>query len=834
MNIGIDTVAVFGLNGARGIGSFIRTQLKHLFELDQANRYYLFNPFPECRLADEMELPSHVTEVCHSAGPELYLFQDAEIAEHVFRRFLREYQIDLFYATEPMNPYISYRKSWFGRTRYVSAIYDMIPLLDVDSAFKASGAFLRTMYQRIFEADAILTISECAKQDILRFWGESHQSDVRVAYPGVEEYYQPGLPPAERVEEIKHRYGINAPFFIYTSGDFERKNVAGLLKAFSLLPAKIKENMQVVVVMRFLSQSNESRMRQLVSKLHLQRQVLFTGYVPREDLVTLYQMAEAQTYVSVYEGFGMPVIESMACGLPVVASRNSSVGEISGDAAILVDPYHPRSIARGLQKVLEPETAAKIRLLGIEHAQNYPRDAAARELLKIIQKFEATKIMPGHSFDRPRLAIFTPLPPLPTGVGNYIARLITKLLEKFDIDAIIDTGYVPLDLFEGKVGFVPYTQFRRDKYDYLLYETSNNYVHEYMIPLIKQFPGVVEMHDTNCHGIIYNRTLAKGNEAAYKEFLQIDYPEKKVDEIVKLSKFDPENTVYSYPFQGVFTAHAQKLLLHSKFAESSLLHAADRASSAVIPLLCTVPSNTHDYRETARQSLQLDLQSYVIVSLGHLSLNKRIPSIFQAFKRLQAKVPEARLYLVGSLAYSKDLETEIEKMKLEESVTITGEVEEEVFTKYMQAADVALNLRNCYVGESSYTLTQLFAQGTCTILNDVGAFSEIPDNCCVKLPPVNKISPEQEIALIFRSLHNLYHNPARRLEIGNNAHQFALENWDINQAAERYYHAITTPGKLVLSPQQKENIYRRYLSLPGQSKESDRRNFYQTLEEACK
>lgn len=128
MNIGIDTFAILGPNGGGGIGFYVRAQLQNLFEADKENQYFIFNRFPDKRLADVTVLPLNVKEVSNSAGPWLHLFEHLAIAKHMVQRFLFEHSIDLFYATEPMNQWLTYKKEWFRETKLVCAIYDMIPL----------------------------------------------------------------------------------------------------------------------------------------------------------------------------------------------------------------------------------------------------------------------------------------------------------------------------------------------------------------------------------------------------------------------------------------------------------------------------------------------------------------------------------------------------------------------------------------------------------------------------------------------------------------------------------------------------------------------------------
>jgi glycosyltransferase involved in cell wall biosynthesis len=131
-----------------------------------------------------------------------------------------------------------------------------------------------------------------------------------------------------------------------------------------------------------------------VAQLGLQEQVTFTGYVPDEDLPALYNAAELFVFPSLYEGFGLPVLEAMACGAPVVTSNTSSLPEVAGDAAILVDPYDVNAIAQAMRQVLEdPALAEALRQKGLERAKLFTWEKTARQTIAVYEKVLGEKLL---------------------------------------------------------------------------------------------------------------------------------------------------------------------------------------------------------------------------------------------------------------------------------------------------------------------------------------------------------------------------------------------------------------------------------------------------------
>jgi glycosyltransferase involved in cell wall biosynthesis len=178
------------------------------------------------------------------------------------------------------------------------------------------------------------------------------------------------------VQKTLTKYGINKPYALAVSSLEPRKNLRRLLEAWETL-GDLKEEASLVVV----GAKGSSAVFQDCGLTNIPKGVLFTGYVPDEDLPALYSGARALVYPSLNEGFGLPVLEALACGTRVISSNSTSIPEVAGGMALLIDPYSPQAIARSLKLVIEYDHDPRLSAEGRSHAQSFTweRSAAATE-----------------------------------------------------------------------------------------------------------------------------------------------------------------------------------------------------------------------------------------------------------------------------------------------------------------------------------------------------------------------------------------------------------------------------------------------------------------------
>jgi len=224
----------------------------------------------------------------------------------------------------------------------------------------------------------VLTVSEASRRDILRFYPWADPDKVLVVPNGIdaELIEDPG---AEEMERVRERYQIRGRFVLFAGNVKPHKNLERLIAAFARVRlAPGQDDLRLLIIGDDVSRYGS--LRRTVEESGVRQDVRFFGFVPHRTLAALYRMASVFAFPSLYEGFGLPPLEAMACGTPVVTSRVSSLPEVVDDAAVLVDPYDVEDIARGLRCALQDETLrAELIAKGYAraHSFSWERSAAA-------------------------------------------------------------------------------------------------------------------------------------------------------------------------------------------------------------------------------------------------------------------------------------------------------------------------------------------------------------------------------------------------------------------------------------------------------------------------
>ena len=208
------------------------------------------------------------------------------------------------------------------------------------------------------------------------------EDKIHVIYLGCSQAFQP-LAADEKLRTTEEKFKIKGNFILYVGTLEPRKNLKGLIQAYAQTQAK---NEFLLVLAGGKGWKYEHIFR-LVEKLKLQDRVIFTGYVPEDDLPGLYKRASLFVYPSYYEGFGLPPLEAMACGLPVIVSNSTSLPEVVGDAGVYVDPYDIRQMSATIDTVLsDSDLLETLRRRGPERAKLFSWEKTAIETLKLYQR----------------------------------------------------------------------------------------------------------------------------------------------------------------------------------------------------------------------------------------------------------------------------------------------------------------------------------------------------------------------------------------------------------------------------------------------------------------
>lgn len=284
--------------------------------------------------------------------------------------------VDVFHATNYFLPPVR-------TARRVLSIYDLaflkVPHL---CSPKIVGPFARNVPRFAREADAILTCSEATKRDLVELLDLPFEK-ITVAYGAVDDGFAP-VPRDQAAKELEESHGLRGPFVLFVSTLEPRKNIEGLLRAF----AAIKDELPHQLVLVGAAGWGLDKLPGLLAELGLEKRVTRVGYVPgHQDLARFYGAADAFVFPSLYEGFGLPVVEAMTCGCPVITSDRSSLPEVAGDAAEYVNPDDPGAIAEAMRRVLgDTDRRAGMCDRGLAQAKRFHWQECAQTTLDVYRR----------------------------------------------------------------------------------------------------------------------------------------------------------------------------------------------------------------------------------------------------------------------------------------------------------------------------------------------------------------------------------------------------------------------------------------------------------------
>jgi glycosyltransferase involved in cell wall biosynthesis len=296
--------------------------------------------------------------------------------------------LDLYHALDNLSLPLFWPK---GRTRYVITIHDIIPLLFPEGVRPRHRYYFRFAMRRIIQlADAIIVDSENTKSAILQHFNVSEEK-LNVIYLGVDgSRFQP-IDDQEYIKKVHKRYGIGPHPYILFVGNIEpRKNLSSLIHAFAELVQSGIFKPEIQLIIAGAQGPLAGDLLSLPSQLGLGDKVLFPGVIMDVDLPALYSGASLFVFPSHHEGFGFPVLEAMSCGTPVITSNVSSLPEIAGDAAILVDPNGVHDISEAMLKLLTNDMLREEMIQkGFDRARRFSWEETARQTLRVYERIFA-------------------------------------------------------------------------------------------------------------------------------------------------------------------------------------------------------------------------------------------------------------------------------------------------------------------------------------------------------------------------------------------------------------------------------------------------------------
>jgi glycosyltransferase involved in cell wall biosynthesis len=370
-----------------GIGTYIRNVVRTLARLDVESDYFLIGSPAKVEECGPLPPNFHAVEL---AGRDNTLKGNLE-----FRAIVRRLQCDVVHI-----PHLFWIPRGLG-CPYILTVHDLLEHMygsrNVSSLRRSLHFYLTRRVLR--KAARIIAVSQFTKNEIEKLLAIPDDR-IEVVYNAIDERFLHGHASEADRELIAQRYLVNYPFILYAGAIRPHKNVVRIIEAFSALKSELLkehekeqqfQDLKLIIIGDDLS--SHPRLRRTVVRSGVQNDVRFLGFVPIDVLRIFYDVAKVFVFPSLYEGFGLPPLEAMAHGTPVVTSNTSSLPEVAGNAALLVNPENVFEIRRGLQRVLlDPILRAQMKQRGYEQAQRFSWTNSVSRILEIYREVAGKRV----------------------------------------------------------------------------------------------------------------------------------------------------------------------------------------------------------------------------------------------------------------------------------------------------------------------------------------------------------------------------------------------------------------------------------------------------------
>jgi glycosyltransferase involved in cell wall biosynthesis len=689
---------------------------------------------------------------------------------------------EVYWDPNPLMPNV-YFPLEFSHCPAVMTLHDVIPLVMPERYRPVMGETLWSDYTTrckamIDKTTRLVAVSNASRDDFRKCFPEfestidvvHHASDGTRFWPYVQ---------GDALSD--------PPYILFVGGFDPRKNMDNALRAFAAFARQPgRQQIRFKVVCGYAA-SERDRFVALACELGVEERLDLPGYVDDDELGRLFRGAGIFFFPSLYEGFGLPVLDALACGLPVVASGNSSIPEVAGEHATYCDPHDVVDMVHCLEAAWsrERDPRSARRIAAVAHARTFRWNSAAARYLRIFEE-EVEQNRPGtlpRPDTKPRVACLSPWPPQMSGVADYSCALMPELLARMDVTLFVEEPETAVALDGLTIRSMSQYAEVAASFDGVLYHLGNGLTHVAIYEHAWAIPGIVILHDFNIHPFFHSAFVGNPRETLYLDALTFYGPEG----IAAWESYRDTGTppgAWLFPMTQPVVARSRAAIVHSRwvagrFAEGPPIlrvHLGAKVPEAISPSL----------QEPEVEGFHLDPHYLWIGVFGFINMHKRLHSVFASVSRLHAKGYPVRVLVVGEV---NDSSVNLVEMAAErgiaELVIHETYVPEAAFDARLSAVDVVLNLRYPTMGESSASLFRALSREKACVVSDYAAFSETPDSVSWKVDPF-----EPEIDVLTAFIEALLRDPLVRERLGKNALAFVTEKASFAQVADTYLRAV--------------------------------------------
>jgi glycosyltransferase involved in cell wall biosynthesis len=807
MRIGVDYRFVnFGSSVTkRGMGRFSQQQLRAVLATEEQNEYVLL-----CREgfdADQILLDiRNDRKVRIRCLPPLASIEDGE-SPNYGRRALRlddELQaavaaerLDLFHATTPFlfGDLVPQR---IESCPYVATHYDLIPLVYPGQYFPGEQDRLgRQAYERALRyaarAQRLAAISGFVKEEAAIYLGTPHER-IDVAYPFADPAFAP-MAEAEAeaaIGDLRGRLGLEGDFVVSVTHLHFSKNLEGLLRGFAELQRRGRFAGLGLVVVCGLESGQGRYIRDLAWQCGVQDHLHLTDLISDTELAGLFNRCSAALLLSRYEGFGLPALEALQCGAPVVASATASIPEIVGSAALLVDPDAPVECADAVERLLSSGALREeLGGRGLEQSRRFDGQRLADATLECYRRAAEPPA------ERPRrVSVWSPMPPQESGVADYSFELVEWLEQHVEVEVVVDQGVAPELPRQLRATFRLATDegTRGSSRDRVVFQFGGSHFHLFQFAHLDAKPDLLVLHDLTWGRVRW--FAARGDVAALEKEVADSEGEAAAQELRRIIDGTPHDRLGEaaeefflrhFLLRPVVSASSQQVV-HFLGGAEALEERYPEANACYVPMGVADPFAAIPFHQRSSCTAPRHRQHLEVGIFGTIDPVKRLESVADSVLLLDEAGVDVRVSVVGTFVspeYRHELESYLRERSVADRFRFHGRGSDETFRRCLLDCDVVVNLRWPFRYQMSASLLRAVAAGKPVVATDVPAWGMLPETFCRFLPP-----GEREAAELARELATLAHDREERRKRGAAARSFYREHATLEIMGRRYLELL--------------------------------------------
>lgn len=752
----------------RGICRYTQQQLREVLAVDADNEYVLLcNQGTHLSLIDPAVLAAEnvtlrVYRQPRDLPPRPWGAEEDLLrrAEH-YQTWVYRQHLDVYHSTTPFLLEVPLLTR-FDACPMVSTFYDLIPVLFPQHYL--SGLFhtvyMRTVAALIQGADRLLSISDAASADAITHLGVPADRIDR-AWPIPDAVFRPlpGHLQAKLLSIMQDRFRLPERYVLTVSHLHYTKNLETLLRAYALLPESLRTALPLVICCHIKDEDRVTLLK-LAEEIGVAADVVLSGVVSDEELCALYNGATMVVHPSRYEGFGLPVVEAMRCGTPVITTNASSLPEVAGDAALLVDPENPAAFAEAIVRLAgDPAARAELAARGFARAERFNGAQLAEGTLRCYQRAVAPRPVVDS---RPHVAIWTALPPQDSPLAMRGLELLEGLSASCDVEVFVADGALPADSLLAHHAVQHHTAFDRRAaqrpFDGVIYQLGGARHQDHLLAALAAHPGILDLHET---------------------WVPVSSPQE-----VQAGDLDRYTDV---------VANSQALVVHSE-AETFAVGAQYPGSDPwVVPLGVADPygSDPALRARLARARLGLDPEAFVVCAAGEDAGPAEVSMALSGFTPLARARPDSVLVVVGARLDAGEravLQGEADAAGLGSRVHVAGPADRAGLERHLIAADVVVLMAPAVGWQPTTTLWRAFASARPVVVTDTAVWRSIPSDACLRLPadPEHGHGPTR----VGDALLTLASDPDLRARLSAAARSLFEREGKIDHMTSRYLEVV--------------------------------------------